>query len=1014
MKTLLTTLLALTLPVTGSVRPLFTNETGSASVTVFNGHVKSDPAPTSQNATLISSSFGQHVAFRVPYQDYVQSKLAEAQSALYNSTSGAVRYQDSLYIGSGSTARADSENIGNLFGDAERSAFASQIQPLLDALAYDPHNFEVRTTLLEAYYDLAVAEVQFAKNNVKTAARYRLDLQVPPVGTTVLDQEILLSQDSLAQFQRALAAYGQLFSSDIIADPDSADALDSSVPPTHVIFRDTQPIRSLTSNVARFNPDSGTTEDAADRTLFEGYKDYVAILDILKGYAEEATELTRLYALRNLPGDQDEGTNTIDATYQDIIISLNILESLFSEVNPPESDPAGISNARQAIQSALGELANSRETLRGNFNPLGFDRNFLLLIRSFVSQNGGEFFDSYDSLEKWIQNNSTSPLPFAESTYDDAKATFDTYQGNASQVHAELGKLQSAYEDRYIEILGKTPQEVSDDLAMPNPINYLENPVPGSEMDDALREREIANLRVDNLNRQKGFASSQFDNLNAASTKASGQTELINNAFNDYQDATGPLYAAITTANAAAAASQAAYDTVAAVDPADTVLTFGISAGVKVGAGVANGVVQTAAATTVGVAEGNLDAQAALLDRKLALGDAAVLADQAAADLNGIQREQASIELDYQEALTLQQQSIARVSLLNRELARLDAKIASDTADLHDRYFADPIHYFRSQASLLRADNAFRNAQRWVFYTVRALEYKWNQPFIFGDFETADLFRLRNFRELEDFVAAMVSFNGGNLSTSFTTVQDVISLRDDILAPFAGEGPDDGIRFDTTTSEFITKEELFRRRLASFELGDSPGTYVIPFDTFAVRKATGRFFKGTSYSPSGVEITRGDYLDKINGLRISVIDSRFPALPASGTVNPENIRVGSLGYGGTTYVRTQQAPAFEQPDSTRLPNEFRAFPFYYYFTLDGGQTWNSSAQQRADVSLVFTSTTDREPSDVNTEANFLRERSVAATDWSLTIPQSADFDLDSTDDILIWVSHRFAPRSPAE
>ena len=60
----------------------------------------------------------------------------------------------------------------------------------------------------------------------------------------------------------------------------------------------------------------------------------------------------------------------------------------------------------------------------------------------------------------------------------------------------------------------------------------------------------------------------------------------------------------------------------------------------------------------------------------------------------------------------------------------------------------------RAQNSMLRADFAFRSAQRWVFLALSALEYKYNQPFVYTEpipgssrWELASLFKLRNAQE---------------------------------------------------------------------------------------------------------------------------------------------------------------------------------------------------------------------------------------------------------------------------
>ena len=103
--------------------------------------------------------------------------------------------------------------------------------------------------------------------------------------------------------------------------------------------------------------------------------------------------------------------------------------------------------------------------------------------------------------------------------------------------------------------------------------------------------------------------------------------------------------------------------------------------------------------------------------------------------------------------------------------------------------YADPIHFLRAQNSMIRADFAFRSAQRWVFLALRALEYKYNQPFVYAEpipgsprWELGSLFKLRNTDELGDLLNAMDQFNLANLGklNGRSAVTERISLKNDV------------------------------------------------------------------------------------------------------------------------------------------------------------------------------------------------------------------------------------------
>ena len=69
-------------------------------------------------------------------------------------------------------------------------------------------------------------------------------------------------------------------------------------------------------------------------------------------------------------------------------------------------------------------------------------------------------------------------------------------------------------------------------------------------------------------------------------------------------------------------------------------------------------------------------------------------------------------------------QEVGRLTLLMREKADLERQVAESQAALATRYFADPIHRIRSEHPAARANLAFANARKWLFFMGRALEYK--------------------------------------------------------------------------------------------------------------------------------------------------------------------------------------------------------------------------------------------------------------------------------------------------
>ena len=102
-----------------------------------------------------------------------------------------------------------------------------------------------------------------------------------------------------------------------------------------------------------------------------------------------------------------------------------------------------------------------------------------------------------------------------------------------------------------------------------------------------------------------------------------------------------------------------------------------------------------------------------------------------------------------------------------------------------DRYFADPVHHLRYLHQTMLANLSFDEAQKWLYFMSRALEYKWNTPFmnyfyLGRRWSTGTLFKLRNADELEQFYNAMVSFNS-LVQLPSDDYWDAFSVREDFL-----------------------------------------------------------------------------------------------------------------------------------------------------------------------------------------------------------------------------------------
>jgi hypothetical protein len=426
-------------------------------------------------------------------------------------------------------------------------------------------------------------------------------------------------------------------------------------------------------------------------------------------------------------------------------------------------------------------------------------------------------------------------------------------------------------------------------------------------------------------------------------------------------------------------------------------------------AGVINTAIQAAAASRTDIRKQQLDYANAGYWAELGKVDAQIQSQQARMDYQGLLREQISHASDSTELNARIAQEHARKTALIRELERIRCNSESGRAAVASRYYADPVHAQRAEAQLLRADMAFRRAQRWVFFAQRALEYKWNKEFLFSfpggrDYDRATIFKLRNFDELNELVAALEDFNTINLlGFNREPFVDRISLRDDILLPFPGTGVDTGLRADPRTQQMVPKNDLFRmllkgERESPFIEYEPDGNLVLKLNTVTLRKRSGFFFIGPTYNADGSILTAGKHLDKIQWVKFNLV--------SSSQADPIE---ADLRYAGTCYLRSAVPACFNRTNAFLLPDACHVFPFQYYYTLDNGVSFQAAEYQRDTVKLAF-STVSGEP-DQNTpnsiyENRFLKERSVATTDLRLTIGSNR-IDLDHLDDVELYVRHLF-------
>jgi hypothetical protein len=1008
-------------------------------VSTYGGHVLTyktpgstelAQVPSSEDCMLMQSAFGQSVSAAV-YPDYVNDTLRRAQDLLYyNSTlsgsaelnaKAAFRYKVYLYSRDPNTAkvRADFHGFDNMYGENERIRAATAESMVLEALRYSPMDPKIWNILLDVYYDRAVAEIQFIKLKLSNLSALRLGLTAPKPNQVelVIDTEIEFYKGILEGHEHILSQYSRLFTGSYGIDVHRFDPhAEPDVPVGYYVFQKEVPYRSL--NASQFRDNDGVVRtvpdrygNSAPRELFAGYRDYVLLLGVLRDYARDAAQLVQDYALRGRQtvqyDDYAEGGRLIDRVQTELVFGEAVLEGMFPGY-PPEGDPdnAGVGAALQGLVVGLGNLSEMKGFLKGEVNFLGFDPKLLVLIQEYPMQiPDGNRFDSYDAIIAWL-GQEYSPLEMAELSYLDARDAYQAYRGYADQVFGELSDLESTYHEEYFRIVGAMPDD---------PTYNVTNPAPGSQTDLANQRIAAGQAKMASL---AGRARVLVGHIEKATwfrdNSADAKVQSIDTAYANYKGSVVSEWDTIRDWNAAQAGTQATYDLasdIAALGMAHAGIMNPIGAGVATLlygpvalAGAANIAVQVAGEVEKGNAQKAIDLAQAEYDKEIALVDVDLLRNEAESRLADLEEEQISITIDMSETQAMLNEDNASRNLLIRRASRALQMLEQSQQRVADRYYADPIHYLRTQNKVIEAEFAFREAQEWAFFAARALEYKYNKAFLHTylgrDWQISTLFQLRNYDELDNFFAAMNEFNLINLTNligrnSFT---DRLSVRKDFWA-LAETVLDGGVerpaQYDSSDGErLLSSVGKFREEVRSRINRDNQ--VVLDLDTTNLKKTEGAFFIGPEYNDSLCVIQAGKWLDKIEWVKINLV----------GTHPERAFTGGDFAYGGNTYIRALVPPCPETP--LEIPADWMVYPFRFFFTLDNGATWQSRDAQSFTPIMRF-SHTSVEPPGSDYENRALKERSVAASRMTLKIP-AAQVNINQLDDIEIYVRHFFADR----
>ncbi len=731
------------------------------------------------------------------------------------------------------------------------------------------------------------------------------------------------------------------------------------------VFQTLVPGRALMA--ATYTNSSGASVPVTTNTmLFSGYKDLVLLFDLLREHGRSSEALARLLISRSSPGDRAEAESVVTDAERFLFLQGTMLKNLFTSL-PPEGDPSHLAEAIAGWGQSLRALGSVQQLLSGGGNALGFADDFMMYVQKFTGQ--AEFFDSYDAFRVRLDPDAgPNPLWSAIQAHAAALASYASYRGFQDQLAAQFDISSFTYEDRLRDIVGAFPGTTNySDVATANP---------GSELDQQFRSVEVANLRIE---RNQTEISNLRQQVQIELNKAANISNVVIRFGNQQAELTatiGEIEALQAEANALAAAFSP--------EKILTGLAF---------ADVANGAAQLG----LGTWKAQLQADK---ERLAARQQATITGIESDAVVKTLLLQMNTLAIDSREAALLHQQEVNRLVALYREKEDLEQKVAQQDASVAARYFADPVHHLASQADMVTANLAFEEARKWLYFMVRALEYKWNTPFRnfshAGRTWSADtLFKLRNATELESMYEAMDSFES-QIQLPKDDYFDWFSVREDFFGYKRTNNLGQALFYsDPATGATVDAITAFRSRLS--QLQDAQGNILLNFST-VTEIPGGTFFRGPRFNAQGQVISKGLFLDKIRWLKIS--------LPGNHTLGRTQL-TGELRYGGTGFIRNFDVGTFDPVRRDRLRDELTAYATRFWFLHAPSATWRFNEALSSPVTMQL-SEDPRVPPSVQ-ELDVFKERSVATTGWVLTIPTEDAgqpvLNLGELEDVEIYFFH---------
>ncbi|PMP38395.1 hypothetical protein BCS86_21540 [Vibrio splendidus] len=860
----------------------------------------------------------------------------------------------------------------SLWGNKEKRQADGAIETI-ESLVIKPSDLDVlKTVLFDAYYDRATAEFILANRSVDEARIQWIE----QASISTIEQHRQQSFDILL---RAFDDYWKLIEN----HPQEFASEQSS--------RNVQSARYL-------NGDGKSVPVYQEGTLITGYKDALLAYQLMNELLGQQLHLSKLKAVSANPEEQksklvDEATSLLDlVSSKERQLSSLLGAEFYSHIM--------LSSELGKFKGNTAELKSVINWLKGDGNYLGLPDDFVVLMPDYNSQENVEN-SSFESLEKVLSGLSHSleySLNKAQKERVDYHYQLDSFTRNFTQ---ENGRLKA----RLFTLLGCSVNSVVSPCK-----DQTESQRKGSLIGYQLKSVQAAKTEGERAYR---VHREVLKNISIEIERIE-QEQQVNNTIDKITVKLGlndiPFKSLIDESRKSTFEMNSVLSSEEVKRSLDILDRF------------FNDIGSTDLSSTFSAIESLQDAfkgsshDAELYIQKLALLERSRVKGLRAAPLDVFTEgkiKELTLELetakaDMAKSLSNLVDDAGRLVTFSVEAQRLVAQIDQNEHLRSERSYANPLNFSTLTVETSRAESQFSNLQEWLFYSVQALEYKWQESFYdrVEGFDKNFVFKLQDTQQSTVYLDALKRFDDKRYTPFGQKVTDVISLKEHIFGYIDNHGgktiyypaPDGSGDMLTADEAFNAKLKLLSRNFGFDEW------LTVEFSTVKNFPKTNLFhgpILGNEDDVMCLEVA-GNYSDKIDGISIN--------LAINYDISGESATRALLTYGGNNYMRSR-IPGVLMDDGQGLKGDLISYSTRFADISNNGVVSKSSFKQSMKANIMTGYHDNKEL--LNPTYSF-KERSVAASGWRLSLQLGDEYgdivETEAIDDIQVIVQHSLKAR----